>query len=459
MSNLAFQQHITGVSDAALAHFIAKFQEKQRNCIVVCRNAVHLQQILEELSFWAPEVPVYTFPAWDVGAFDRMSADTRIASDRLKTLLAIKAGHQGIFLTTVNALSIKIPPLDMLPSKYTLRVGECVNRDALLSHFIHCGYVSVGTVMEPGEFAVRGSIIDFYCPTMDMPIRLDFFDEELESIKTFEPSRQRTEDSLQHVSLTPVASIVLTQKAISTFRSRYREYFPHGQKDALYQDISAGRTHESMGHYLPLFFEKELVNFLELFDSKTQVVCRDMVSLAIDARWREITDSYDARLKQENVPGEEPYRLLKRELLYSSEDELIRALNDKQVICLPDFDTPDMTEKSYMPALSLQLAGEVGHGRVEKAMLLMKKALRDNKQVILSALSVSSLLRMEKMVSESLDVSVTRLNTYLDMPAARGVCIAHISLQWGFETDTFMVLSEQDIFGEKTGRSARQKKT
>ena len=200
--------------------------------------------------------------------YDRVAPNGETIARRIATLAALTGRAAGetkplIVLTTVNALLQNVPPRDFIAAtSLKLQPGNVLTMQALIERLEISGYMRAGTVTDPGQYAVRGGILDLYPPGGD-PIRLDFFGDTLESIRAFDPDTQRTAARLESVQLLPMSEMTLTPEVISAFRQRYVALFgPVTGDDPLYESISAGRQHQGMEHWLPLFHE----GLVPLFD-------------------------------------------------------------------------------------------------------------------------------------------------------------------------------------------------
>ncbi|HSA67440.1 MAG TPA: transcription-repair coupling factor, partial [Methyloceanibacter sp.] len=266
----------------------------------IARDGQRLATLEDALAFFAPEVKRLSFPAWDGVPYDRVAPNAEIIARRVGTLAEL-AEHCGgadetplIVLTTVNAVLQRVPSHDFFAaSMQRLAPGNAVSMADLIERLEHVGYGRAGTVTDPGQYAVRGGILDFYPPGAS-PVRLDFFGDTLESIRAFDPETQRTLARLDAITLLPMSEAPLTEEARRRFRTRYVELFgPVRGDDPLYESISAGRQHQGMEHWLPLFHER-----LEtLFDYLPEAVVT-FDALDDDARAKrldQIKDHYEAR--------------------------------------------------------------------------------------------------------------------------------------------------------------------
>ena len=228
--------------------------------IHVGRDDKRLAAMATALAFFNPSVPVLTFPGWDCLPYDRMSPNAAISATRMATLAALTAGLDGPFvlLTTLSAASQYVPPRAMLEgAAFTALVGNRIDEEALRQFLVRMGYLQTPTVTEPGDYAIRGGIIDVWPPGEDYPIRLDLFGDVLDGARRFDAATQRTTEALERVELAPMSEIVLDEAATTRFRQNYRIAFgAAGTDDPLYEAVSAGRKHAGMEHWLPFFHER-----------------------------------------------------------------------------------------------------------------------------------------------------------------------------------------------------------
>ena len=247
------------------ANLVASYTREYKHVLHICRDDARLDDIEQCLSFFAPELNVIKIPAWDCLPYDRVSPNSEIISQRLDGLA--KLGELSdydhcLVLTTVNALLQRVPPRNFFAdTSKDLQVGLEYPSNDLINFFENNGYLRTGTVREPGEYAVRGGIIDVFPSGLLEPARLDFFGEELEAIRAFDPVSQRTIKKLKSAKLRPVAEVRLNKTGIECFRTGYRSNFgAHILNDPLYEAITEGRRHAGMEHWLPLFHsELELI--------------------------------------------------------------------------------------------------------------------------------------------------------------------------------------------------------
>ncbi len=250
--------------DARVLADMARDLAKSRRVLVhVATDDIRASSLKELLAFFAPEVEAVVFPAWDCLPYDRVSPNPEIVAARVSALTRLIVWRDDKFLpriviTTVNAASQRVTPISALEGAgFSAKAGERVSVPALQEYLIKNGYTRTDTVREHGEFAIRGGIIDLFAPSQELPVRIDLFGDEVESIRPFDPATQRTEGKQDSFTLHPVAELFLDEESIQRFRSGYREAFGAVLPgDPLYEAVSEGRRYNGMDHWLPLFFEK-----------------------------------------------------------------------------------------------------------------------------------------------------------------------------------------------------------
>ncbi len=211
----------------------------------IARDDKRLVAMQDALRFFAPDMPVVVFPGWDCLPYDRVSPNADISAARMATLAALVHGmpKRFVLLTTLGAATQRIPARKILrEAAFSAQVGGRVDEKALRNFLVRMGFVQSPTVMEPGDYAVRGGIIDIFPPGEQGPIRLDLFGDILDGARRFDPATQRTTEKLDLIELAPVSEVILDDEAITRFRQNYRiEFGAAGTDDPLYEAVSAGR--------------------------------------------------------------------------------------------------------------------------------------------------------------------------------------------------------------------------
>jgi transcription-repair coupling factor (superfamily II helicase) len=450
------------VSDLARA-IAAKPKRPAISLAVICRDGPRMQQLARALSFFAPDLPVMQFPAWDCQPYDRVSPHGGILAQRLTTLARLSrlAGSEKplIVLTTINAAVQRVPAREVVAAQaLSVAPGQVVPMDSIVAWLEHNGYNRSSTVREPGEYAVRGGILDLFPAGLDQPVRFDFFGDTLESIRSFDAETQRTLLDMRSLDLVPVSEFQLVTETIRRFRMGYvAEFGAPERDDALYEAVSEGRRHPGMEHWLPLFQERMDTLFDYLGDAP--VVIEPQGEDAALERFKQIADYYEARREAMEHPGGGAiYKPLPPDRLYLTEGEWKQRLADAPLARLTPFAVPD--DINVIDAGARQgrnFAPERNDAAVNvfEALVAHVHALQAvRKKVIIALWSEGSRDRMASMLRDHKLVNVTSVNSWRIVQATprNEAMLAVVGMEAGFETDAVAVISEQDILGDRLVR-------
>ena len=435
----------------------------------IARDDSRLAALKRTLGFYAPDLDLIEIPAWDCLPYDRVSPHAAIASARLNGLrrLARRRPERGpaVVLTTVSAMMQRVPPRDKVArSELVLEPGQQIPQNELSALLAENGYEHTDIVMEPGEFALRGGLVDVFAAGSRQPVRLDFFGDALESLRGFDPSSQRTTKQLKKAVIGAVSDIVLTREAIARFRSAYVARFGAvTDDDPLYAAISAGRRFQGMEHWLPLFHDQ--LESLADYTGEAVVTLDHLADRAAEERLSQVGDYYDARLAatKDGAFNAAPYKPLPPELLYLTAGEWEAAIG-KAVLLTP-------FEQAEETGAAIRLAGRQGRsfaaeraepGRnVYDAVIQHIRALQqDGKRVLVACWSAGSAERMAGVLA---DHKLAPIETAGDWPAVQAMApgvtaLCELPLETGFETPDLAVISEQDILGDRLVRPRRASK-
>ncbi|MEC7139987.1 MAG: transcription-repair coupling factor, partial [Pseudomonadota bacterium] len=230
------------VPDGAEAFLAADIAlDTDRPVVFIARDDKRLARAVALLRFRLPEAELLRFPAWDCLPYDRVSPKADLVATRLATLARLlrkpKAGARRIVVTSINAFMQRVPHPDFIRAlSLSLRPGQEIGFEAVQARLVDLGFERVSTVTEPGEFAPRGGILDFFPAGRSTPVRLDFFGDEIESVKSFDPLTQRSDEAIKGVVLGPVHEFVLSEDSVERFRTEYRDTFGRVKgEDPLYE--------------------------------------------------------------------------------------------------------------------------------------------------------------------------------------------------------------------------------
>ena len=296
--------------------------------LFVARDFSRMNAVLEALRFFAPDLETLTFPAWDCLPYDRMSPTPGVVAQRMFALSRLAERKDGaaplLVVTTAAAAMQRVPPRAVIDEgRLSLRPGQTLDPANLETYFLRHGYTRVSTVSERGEFAVRGGLLDVFSPTHDEPMRLDFFGDSLESIRSFDAETQRSLSQIKRLDFTAVSEIRLDEAGVSRFRQGYLENFGASADDPMYAALSSGIRRQGVEHLLPLFYDR----LDTLFDYLTPDAVVMLDALAENAVAERLASAQDAfSLRRDAAEGR--YRALPPERLYLSEADWRRTLGD-----------------------------------------------------------------------------------------------------------------------------------
>jgi transcription-repair coupling factor (superfamily II helicase) len=469
---------LSGVADGAegmvvadLARAVAAGKNAPAvSLLVVCRDGQRLAALARGLEFFAPEIERLEFPAWDCLPYDRVSPHPGVLAQRMTTLSRLAnveaRDKPAIVLTTVNAVLQRVPPRTLVMGQsLSAAPGNVLPMERVAAWLELNGYTRASTVREPGDYAVRGGILDLFAPGMDAPVRLDFFGDQIETIRAFDPETQRTQYDLRTLDLVPVAEFQLTTETIRKFRLGYVEAFGAATRDdQLYEAVSEGRRYPGMEHWLPLFHD----HMDTLFDylDRTPVVLEPLADDAAHERLAQIADYYEARQNAPEGAGGVPYKPLPPQRLYFTEEEWKAQLARVKLARMTPFTVPESEGASVV-----DIGTKQGHNfsaeraeadsNVFDAVVKHVAALqRGGKQVVIALWSDGARDRMSHVLRDHGLANLANVASWQDALARprTDVALAVLGLESGFETAQAAIIGEQDILGDRLVRPRRASK-
>ncbi len=315
--------------------------------LIVADGAEQTEALATALGFFGPDLKVATFPDVDTLAYDRFSPHPDLIGERLRTLAALAAGQLDIVVADVRALLRYLPPVEFVRARsLAIKPGQTLPPADLREQLTAAGYRHVTTVMEHGEFAVRGSIIDLYPAGFHAPVRLDYFDDEIESLREFDVKTQRSADKLTGLNLLPAREFALDEDGIALFRQQFRKRFEGDPtRSSVYREVSDGAAAGGVENYLPLFFEttSTLLDYL----GETPLIIESLGAReAADTDW----EAVEQRHEQFDHDQERP--ILTPEELFTHPDALRKRLDQQRLIRFGRFESTREDDQSHSFATS-----------------------------------------------------------------------------------------------------------
>lgn len=332
-------QHAPGLhgsADAlALSELAMTLAPERRLLVVLADTATNAERLREEISWFAPNLRIALFADWETLPYDHFSPHHDLVSERLASLYQISHRQCDLLIVAVTTALYRLPPTHYLAAfSFFLRRGEKLDRNALRRQLSLAGYQAVQQVLSPGEYCVRGGLIDLYPMGSSLPYRIDLFEDEIETIKAFDVDTQRTVYPVNEIRLLPAREFPTDEAARTLFRQNFREKFEGDpSKSQIYKDVSQGVLPGGIEYYLPLFFET-LASFTDYLPNDSALCLTGTFEKSLTEFWREITDRY--RL----LKGDRDRPLLVPSELFLTIDEFFSALKPFSRLIIDDTSTP-----------------------------------------------------------------------------------------------------------------------
>ncbi|WKL56619.1 transcription-repair coupling factor [Asticcacaulis sp. ZE23SCel15] len=443
--------------------------------VFVARDYGRMNAVAEELNFYAPDLEVIKLPAWDCLPYDRVSPSGGLVAQRMASLTRLQASVDQknrtkpmLVLTTAAAITQKVPPREATQDSYlSLRPGQTIDISKLESYFTRNGYNRVSTVSERGEFAVRGGIVDVFSPSQDEPVRLDFFGDTLELLRSFDPETQRSLKTIHSLDFMAVSEVLLDDESIKRFRQGYLEAFGTAGDDPLYAAISSGIRRQGMEHMLPLFYPK-LGSVFDYFPADSLIFLDPLAEAAFEERQVSIEDAYQARKSASEQKGGASYRALPPGRLYLAVDEWHTALTRCRIRRFEAM----YREGNGVVDLGARAGRSFAAERLQDSVNLFTavadhaKALsKAGKRVIFASWTDGSSERLSILLNDHGLGTIRQATTWSEAMTfgvagtkAKPIQRAVLPLDQGFETETLAIISETDILGDRLARPRKRRR-
>jgi transcription-repair coupling factor (superfamily II helicase) len=431
--------------------------------VVIVADEAAMRALAETVPLFAPEVEVLTLPGWDCLPYDRASPALRVMAERLATLSALQAKREKpqLLVATASAATQRLmTPFRIRQLTRRIAEGERIEREALVEQLNALGYERVDTVAEHGEYAVRGSLIDLFPAGEDLALRLDFFGDEIDSLRRFDPTDQRSTDKAKAFTMMPASEALLDAESIKRFRSGYREKFgATATQDPLYQALSEGRRMGGMEHWLPLLEERLETLFDHL--SENDLVIRDAAAdQAVGGRREAIDDYYQNRVRAaEGEPGS--YRPLEPNALYLSKKEWEGFEADRPIHLASPFHEP---ESDRIIDFGVDAARDFAPERAQQANVYEAVAKhigdlrRSGHKVVLASYTRGARERLSGLLEDHGIKAQTLADSWQDALGSKTQpALLVLPLDHGFTAPEVAILTEQDMLGDRLVRRRKKK--
>ncbi|MBJ7438358.1 MAG: transcription-repair coupling factor [Sphingopyxis sp.] len=441
-----------------------------KRLVYVATDDTAMQAIADAAPFFAPDLIVHRFPAWDCLPYDRAGPSMRVSADRLATLSALQAAPKRgeLILTTVAAITQRtLTPFRIRQLATTLAAGQRIDRDSLAELLVSNGFSRVDTVADQGEFAVRGGIVDLFPAGEENGLRIDFFGDEIESIRRFDPADQRSLGPAKALQLLPATETLLDEGTIKRFRSTYRDLFgAQATGDPLYQAVSEGRRQAGMDHWLPLF-EERLATLFDHIDPATPVLRGHRSEATAETRFAAIADYHANRVAAEKE-STGSYRPLAPDTLYLAEAEWATAATGRPIHIITPFDvapSPTVIDLETFAARDFTPERAADANVYQKVADHLSDERRKGRRTIIASYSGGARERLSGLLREHGVTSLAPADGWQDAigtasaESGGATAMVVLPLDHGFASDAISLLTEQDILGERLVRRQKRRKS
>ncbi len=448
------KQHWGNLPGAALSLAIAEAASNaKRFTLLLTADSQSAERLQEELAFFAPDLPVLHFPDWETLPYDLFSPHQDIVSQRIATLYQLPELSHGVLVVPITtALHRLAPKRFLLGSSLVLDAGQKLDVEQMRLRLEAAGYRCVDTVYEHGEFAVRGALIDLFPMGSALPYRIDLFDDEIETLRTFDPENQRSIDKVESIRLLPAREFPLKKEAVTGFRARFRERFDVDfRRCPIYQDLSTGITPAGIEYYLPLFYE-ETATLFDYLPEDSQVFSLPGIEQTAEQFWNDVRNRYEER----RVDPERPL-LPPAELFMPVEDCFARLKLWPRVVASQQDVEPGIGRERFpaqpLPELAIESKASEPLGKLRQFLdgfpgrVLFTAESAGRREVLLELLARLKLRPQEVEGWGGFLASEERL------------AIAIAPLDEGLLLDEVALVAESPLFGQRVMQRRRREKS
>ncbi|MES2662663.1 MAG: transcription-repair coupling factor, partial [Pseudomonadota bacterium] len=448
-----------GIPEQAMSYVIAEAVQKHSGTTVLfATDANQAQRWFEELNFFLGKqsVPIALFPDWETLPYDAFSPHQDIISDRLRLLSKLPSWSQGIVIVPVITALHRLAPTNYIQQhSLVLKNKDSLELTSMREQLERSGYQCVSTVQEHGEFAVRGSILDIFPMGSKMPFRIELFDDEVESIRTFDPDNQRSVATLESIEVLPAKEFPLHKNGISTFKNRWHTFFTSHRDVSIYDDVSKGISAPGIEYYLPLFFEQTATLFDYLPKNTLMIYPRNLPEV-VEHLWKDIQNRYT----EYNIDHRRPL-LPPNEIFLRNEQFFEKVGAGKRLLVTAEL----LEEKAGVHAWNFQLPPALHADHRETEPLKKLIAFAKSNVQLQCILCVESPGRRETLIDllRNSGLSLQPVNSWLQARQAAQkmdlhICVGPLDRGFILSDQSLIVLTEQDIFGQRVAQSRRRQR-
>ena len=450
----AGKQHWGNLPGAALSLAIAEAASAaKRFTLLLTADSQSAERLQEELAFFAPDLPVLHFPDWETLPYDLFSPHQDIISQRIAALYRLPQLKHGVLVVPISTGLHRLAPTRfLLGSGLVLDIGQKLDVEEMRARLEAAGYRCVDTVYEHGEFAVRGALIDLFPMGSDTPFRIDLFDDEIETLRTFDPETQRSVDKVESIRLLPAREFPLDKKSVTDFRGRFRERFDVDfRRCPIYQDLSTGITPAGIEYYLPLFFEQTATLF-DYLPQDTQVFSLPGIEKAAEQFWNDARNRYEDR----RVDPERPL-LPPADIFLPVEDCFARLKNwPRVVVSQQDIEVAVGSERfnaQVLPDLAIQ-------AKASEPLAALRRFIEEYPGRVLFCAESAGRREVLLELLARLKLKPQEVSGWQEFTASKArLAITIAPLDEGLLLDDIALIAESPLFGQRVMQRRRREKS
>jgi len=444
--------YLSSIPNQAEAFAITQIFNSQYDSILyISKDDREIFNIKDKLNWIFPEVKILVYRSWDQIPYDNVSPSKQIQSERIKTLYELLNNNKNkkiIILTSINAIIQKTIDKDFLNEHIIeISVNKIIDFNQLILKLSFLGYQRTSVVRDKAEFSVRGSIIDIFISDHDKPIRIDFFDNIIESIYIFDQTSQKRLEKLDSskISINTSSELILNKKTIELFRKNFRQNFENYRLSEIYHKFSDNIIPPGGEQFIPFFFNnmQTLFSFIE----NTTIVLSINFTNLLEVRLENINDFYDARKNlNENF-------FLDPKKLFLNKDRILSFLKKYKVVQFLEY----RNEKSI--DINIKKIPNLSSIRKEIDFKFIKKFLKihKNKIVIICCRSLGSLQRVDKIFYENINIKLNYIKNFSEIIDSEGFYSTILSIPDSLELDKFIMINEKSLFGYNISTREKRK--
>jgi transcription-repair coupling factor (superfamily II helicase) len=418
--------------------------------LVICKNTQEANLIEQEIRFFKPTLKIIQFPDWETLPYDNFSPHQDIISARLEALYALPQGEKATLIVPVNSLLNRLCPTHYIQqNSLSISKGQTFNIDNMRLQLSNAGYQQVDNVYDHGEYSVRGAIMDIYPMGLNEPYRIELFDDEVETLRSFDPETQRSVKQYNEVKLLPAKEFPLDSKGIRLFKQKFIDRFDVDYRACpIYQDISGHIPPAGIEYYLPLFFE-ETSSLFDYLPPNSLVFMQEGAMEQLEHQWEEITSRHEDRRYDVQVP------ILNPDEIFISKESFFSALKKHSRIDFSSTEQDNNFNCSIPPELTVD-------GRSENPLIPLLKHIEDFNGRILFAAETAGRREALLTLFKRSNIKPKSVDSWHDFTNAReDLCITIAPLARGaiLLDPAISLISESQLFGKQIMQRRRRKQS